>query len=450
MDRATMARLALRLLAPLAVLMATSATWPQTTSNPDFRDTAVIPAFHRKQPGVVHFTRILRTPASEGLDLLVVRGGALQEGWQTPSDLSWWNQGDLLGIFLADRRDSNLVYELAIVPAPQFGGRLEPLHADTHSLTLQIIPEKGQAGPQLTFFFDERSKSLRKQVQYAPFVVGGSVVAEQQVYLIADNREDALALAPAAAEYEMLPADQAAIIVARSSWRFGLPDYFAAGPGTVESEPFGPAGRLVLRRVYRPGWSEEPPVIVESTQQGEKEYAFPTSDREKFERLRPHEAAKPYGAGYIGDEIGPHQIFQDRVWFGKTFYGGEGHTGVGGFGFFDPDPKEYTLFEPPEAVDWAVSALLVEDDAVWLGLMHRGEWGNHSGGLLRWDRRTRQAQNFEEKSIIRAIVRCGEQLCLGEEDGPAFFQEGPGQAGTFKRFAIVARPEGGWRVVPRL
>jgi hypothetical protein len=46
----------------------------------------------------------------------------------------------------------------------------------------------------------------------------------------------------------------------------------------------------------------------------------------------------------------------DKLWFGKTFYDGEGNSGVGGFGYFDTADRQYYLFTPPEVVDCAISA----------------------------------------------------------------------------------------------
>src|SRR5580658_3200125 len=37
----------------------------------------------------------------------------------------------------------------------------------------------------------------------------------------------------------------------------------------------------------------------------------------------------------FNETIGPHQVEGNRLWFGVTFYDGEGWTGTGGFGYFD-------------------------------------------------------------------------------------------------------------------
>ena len=51
----------------------------------------------------------------------------------------------------------------------------------------------------------------------------------------------------------------------------------------------------------------------------------------------------PAFAATFDERIGPWQLTEGTLWFGKTFYDGEGHTGVGGFGYFDAARKAYRL-----------------------------------------------------------------------------------------------------------
>ena len=37
----------------------------------------------------------------------------------------------------------------------------------------------------------------------------------------------------------------------------------------------------------------------------------------------------------------------DRLWFGTTYYAGEGQTGVGGFGYFDAVAGAFRLIPAP-------------------------------------------------------------------------------------------------------
>ena len=126
----------------------------------------------------------------------------------------------------------------------------------------------------------------------------------------------------------------------------------------------------------------------------------------------------------MNEEIGPHQLEGSRLWFGKTFYDSEGSSGVGGFGYFDAATAAYRLYSPPEIQRWSVSAILVEADCVWMALYRRGEYGNSSGGLLRWDRKSGHVQTFADPDITTAIARSGDVIYLGVTDGIATLRSG--------------------------
>jgi hypothetical protein len=130
--------------------------------------------------------------------------------------------------------------------------------------------------------------------------------------------------------------------------------------------------------------------IIERLGKKNKAYPLPRTTYQEFARVRSSEV----GAGYkpsttkLAEEIGPAQVSEGTLWFAKTFYDSEGSTGVGGFGYFDTQTKSYKIYSPREVIDWSATAMLVEAEAVWIGLIHRGEYGDSSGGLLRFDRAT--------------------------------------------------------------
>ena len=117
------------------------------------------------------------------------------------------------------------------------------------------------------------------------------------------------------------------------------------------------------------------------------------------------------------EHIGPWQVEGDRLWFGKTFYDGEGQSGVGGFGYFDAVERRFWLFAAPETADWSVSAILVEPEAVWLALASRGEYGDNNGGLVRFDRQAERYQRYDSSDIVRSVVRVGDHLVAATDNG---------------------------------
>ena len=155
--------------------------------------------------------------------------------------------------------------------------------------------------------------------------------------------------------------------------------------------------------------------MVQKVGPKEKQYRLPQSELKTWQQARKDDIANgiPADQPLISEDIGPHQLEGDRLWFGKTFYNGEGRTGVGGFGYFDAAMRSYHLYSPPEIHRWSVSAIEVEPDFIWLGLYRRGEYGNNPGGLLRWDRKTGEPRLFDVRLSIGHIVRHRDTVYLG-------------------------------------
>ncbi len=114
-----------------------------------------------------------------------------------------------------------------------------------------------------------------------------------------------------------------------------------------------------------------------------------------------------------------HQTHNGQRWFANTFYAGEGHTGRGAFGFTDLVTKQTQTFTPPEVIPHSACALFVEDDAVWLALCDRGEWGDIPRGLLRFDRATQRLEKFPVPDLIHGLRRQGPHLLLATHTGLA-------------------------------
>jgi hypothetical protein len=254
-------------------------------------------------------------------------------------------------------------------------------------------------------------------------VLGGAggprfVMANNQQLLLVDvdRATAALRVAPAAEARRVLsqvPMEESRI----GDQIFHTP---ASPPDSVGG--FGPGQRFRLSK-EKNRYGSEYTLIVERPGPNQKSYPLPQSDLRTWQEARPDDVksfARPDQAER-NEEIGPHQLEGGRLWFGKTFYNSEGLTGVGGFGYFDAATATYRLYSPPEIQRWSVSAILVKADCVWLALYRRGEYGNSSGGLLRWDRETAQVRSFAipdiVTSIAMSITQAGEVVYLGATDG---------------------------------
>jgi hypothetical protein len=168
-------------------------------------------------------------------------------------------------------------------------------------------------------------------------------------------------------------------------------------------------------------------VVQERSPNGVRHHRLPRSTYAAFAAARPARVRNGYavGATTLQDHIGPSQLENGRLWFGKTFYDGEGFSGIGGFGYFDPVERQFRLFTPSILAHWSVSAIYLQPDAIWLALAHRGELGDSSGGVLRFDRVTEAFDRFDIKPAIgQQFVAVGKHLLLATDAGITVLEPG--------------------------
>ncbi len=206
---------------------------------------------------------------------------------------------------------------------------------------------------------------------------------------------------------------------------------------------FGQDRRFALIRGPDDSFGPQYKVIV----QGEHRIPLPRSSVAEAVKRRPDAVRRGWhpASETIQEGIGPHQAWNDKLWFGKTFYDSEGLGGVGGFGYFDATTGRYTLYAPPEIWPWSVSTLLVEAGEVWLGLMHRGEYGDTSGGLLHWNRATKQVTKDPLHSVANAIRHSDKALYVATQDGIAVLRP---DRQFFEYYVVDVTAGGKYRVVP--
>ena len=103
----------------------------------------------------------------------------------------------------------------------------------------------------------------------------------------------------------------------------------------------------------------------------------------------------------VYESIDAFSLHNTRLWFGTSFYDGEGYTGVGTLGYFDIVRRQYEFIRLPEIADWSTTAILVEEGAVWIGLADHPEGASHSGGLLRYDRISGETRIYPIKTATQ-------------------------------------------------
>jgi hypothetical protein len=320
---------------------------------------------------------------------LVVAVSGKQGTRETPAD---WAPGQLLGVF-ARRGDKFL--QIAMIPNEDYPGALWIERQSTDSVTFATAdPDYGVRSDNLKVFFDPTTFFPKQIMRYTPVQVRRiSVVGGVPTITGSDKQQDYSAK------------------LRNSVWHV-----------TIEKLT-PPAAR--------------PPV-----QSAMEVSPMPVSTYGQFEKKRPEEAKRLRGAGRIEEKIGPFERAGTRLWVGKTFYDGEGSTGVGDLGYFDQSTGGWTFLELSEMADWSASALLVEQNAVWVGLVKNGEGAGQPGGLLRYDRVTHKATKLALPDVVQKIVRVGKVLYCGTSGGFATVE-----GDRVQRFEFSPQVDGSYTVL---
>ena len=361
---------------------------------------AVLPFLNQRSAGLVNFRTAYRKDLGDDHTLLLVLAASTDmmsmRDWRFSPPSEHFRGEDTfwqLGLFLVRAGNPDLAWELAVRNFNSAGsGKVE--RADDRSIVLHFEGEK-EAPYKQKFIFDVPSKRLLK-LWDVPLPVRDLLTCNGQLYAVVAHPEQTavvrldkgkpIQVTGVERDSVLVRAEQKPLIDGRSSL------------------PFGSQGQFKLRRGTYSGT-----VIEERIGDEIKLYELPKSTFEELARYRPAEA-RPHERYHSdrsslpiddeddifeGEGIGPYQIVEDRLWFGKSFYDGEGRTGIGGFGYFDSEAKRYVLFSPPEIIPWSVSALFVGKRNIWLGLVYHGEWGSSAAGLLRFHRSMGRTTKFD-------------------------------------------------------
>ena len=400
----------------------------QSTPNSQFRETAVIPFFHKRDPEIVHFRTFYRKDLDGTHTLLLVRGGRWSLG---PAEDFWGNSDELLGLFLMKTDAPDLVWELAILSSEH--RRVEVERVDHSSIVLWVAGHYGR-GSKIKFFFDVESKRVLKRLEFPPMPVLQILSLNDELYFVIGTKEHYFVVTQEQKVISRLDEGRPIVVggaerdlvLARAREELAA-DVSRLRPSVRvcgEYLPIGSQGHFAVSIV-----PETVPVgencavegIAERAGDDTKLYELPKSTHEEFARARPKRAAqsgyRPHQPTFKSERVGPYQISGNRFWFAKTFYDGEGLTGVGGFGYFDPEERRYVVFSPPEITPWSASALLVEEKKIWLGLLGRPEGAKYSGGLLRYERDSGKVEIFDVDEVITQIKRWRDLHYLGTANG---------------------------------
>lgn len=424
----------------LIVLM--MAAMAASAQNP--ADIAVISALRRVDRALADAAVLRRTPVGSGLDLVIALGGP-KGGFVETGPRFAWTERHKVGLFLQEIAQPEHVSTITIAPgSADCGARIE-LATATETL-ISCIGEKSERYPNQRFIYDVRTRSPAGHVSYPPFAMYRAFPNGTGAVFVGSDTQRLIAIAfdPARTpQFHILAGAGAQPWLARVPASEGTIGFDHQRILYIEPEPFhpprfGPGGAFTL--AHEEGNSLGPRLVVtEKRGTAAVRYPLAQSAYSVFAAARPWRVKDGYveKGTEIDERIGPWKLEGTRLWFGKTFYDGEGSTGVGGFGYFDIVDRTHHLFAPPEIADYSVSAIAINPDAVWMALVRNGEYGGTSGGLLRFDRRTEIVQKLKMPDIGTRCVEAGSRLLVATNFGVAVIEDG-----TVRRYFVDRKIDG--------
>lgn len=244
--------------------------------------------------------------------------------------------------------------------------------------------------------------------------------------------------------YEVLRTDDSSVVIGRMGFYASMASLklflHPQSKSVVKQIEYGPhiglgaiddgeVGRLldvspeIVEQLQKKPWEEKPDSTHLPAEL--RKHPMPQSTYEQFARARPRRVANGYGPEdtVLEEQPGPYQIAGSRIWFGKTFYDGEGTSGVGGLGYFDTTTSQYGFLPVPELADWSVSAILIEDDAAWIGLVGHPEGEDYAGGLIRYDLKSGTSRKFPTEEMVYHIVRWKDGVYVATKNGAYVVKE---------------------------
>jgi hypothetical protein len=385
-------------------------------------DLAIQGVLQAADPDVTSLHVVHRAAVTPELDLVLAVGERRWRGDTSPQ------AREKLGLFLQERARPDLVYTLVIEPNTcGCGGDVGILERVTATDTvISCEYEKSDRQPHRKFVYDVRAKALVGRLSYQPFDMVRAFATGSGAVLVGfdGKRLVGVAFEPQREPQLRLMGSREALPWTRQvklveNWA-GTPSntYHSVEPPPFEPFAFGPGQRFWLTEIRDSDDPEDGHLLIqEDLGRRWKRHRMPRSTMAEYAKARPEELEN-VGPQYENDEgIGPHQLVGDVLWFGKSFYDAEGDTGVGGFGTFDASTATFEMTSPPEMRDWSVGAMHVGPDAIWMTLVHEGEWGDASGGLMRRDRASGAVRILPLPEVGRHLVRVGDHVLVATDLG---------------------------------
>jgi hypothetical protein len=358
-------------------------------------------AFRDRDASLDWFDTIVTKPVNATLSVMLAR--AAPAGAQSDSTRS------RIGLFLLSGNEIQTVID--VFPATEIEGLPDTLRVEENTIYVDFHSNYGFYGGSIRYFRALPADSGPIGIRYGALAMTSSSQSNGQLAYAAvysqwsqgklERRRTVVTIQPApdnadSPAYRIAPAQALQYDVPRHA------TFRAAGQTlTVENET-PPGQSHVISRIR-----------VTTASGSEQSYPVPIPAMAMNRQLLPEKQTP----GELENDIGPFAFDGRKIWFANSFYDGEGTSGVGAIGSFDSVTHKYEMRYPPGLAAWSGSALLLDGDEIWVGLMRRPEGANYSGGLLRYNRVTGAVADFKVADVINTIDRTGDTIYCGTSNG---------------------------------
>lgn len=150
----------------------------------------------------------------------------------------------------------------------------------------------------------------------------------------------------------------------------------------------------------------------------------------------------------ITQEIGACHRSGDVIWFGISFYEGEGVTGVGGVGRYDLQTKQIEIRRPVKLRGVSANHIFVDGSRLWIGTTGRGECVGQPATerLVVYDWESDRTLNLGQHHgmcgfVVHGLELVGDDLWVASDLGMSVGRKSPHSAASRRWEHFVPRPD---------
>jgi hypothetical protein len=356
-------------------------------------------AFRKTNPALDWFVANTKKPVDGMRSVMIVAAAptAMQPAGPQRQLIRLPVQGKIeTGVFVVAGPSNRVQLVLDVFPQEEANGFPAIEQAEAKSVVLSFYADYGFYRDSTKYFFDLASPQPPLKFRYGMLALTSSIVRNGSVVYTGSSLGQGYEVSIQFPSYNIREAP-------------APPD---TGPQAVSLRL--PDGRTLLVTNTPVGQTHQLAGMAVVDKSGAREfYPVPVPTMALDRQLRPNEQAPIE----IENDIGPVAMDGSTVWFANRFYDGEGTSGVGAVGSFDVRTHKFEMRYLPEIVAWSGSAMRLDGDDLWIGLMRQPEGAAFSGGLLHYNLSTGVVAKFEIPDYIHTIDRVGDTVYCGTSNG---------------------------------